>query len=170
MDLMSFDPRWPLIGCFAAAMARAAVSDLLTLQIPNWTCALVAVLFLPTALLSGIGLYGIALHYGTGLLLFVIGALLFAYGVLGGGDVKLLAAISIWIGWGNLLPYLLVVSIFGGLLALISILLRRIKRLPAFLSSLPWLTPGADRKQPIPYGVAIVAAALAGLRSLAVLP
>lgn len=170
MDLALTFIRWLLIGCFTAAMVCAAISDLRTLQIPNWVSALVAVMFLPSALLADISLHGIAIHYGTGLLLFVIGALLFARGLFGGGDVKLLAATGVWVGWVNLLPYLLVVSILGGLLALASILLRRIKQLPAFLAPLPWLKPGDGRGQPIPYGVAIATAAMLGLRSLVVLP
>ncbi len=50
--------------------------------------------------------------------LFFVGVGLFAAGLLGGGDVKLLAAAALWIGWARL-PELLAVTLFaGGILAL----------------------------------------------------
>lgn len=162
--------RWLLAACFALAMIHAMVCDLRTLQIPNWISAAAAALFLPAALLSGFGLQGLAVHYGTGLLIFAVGALLFWRGILGGGDVKLLACAAVWVGWHWLPAYLLAVSLIGGLLALVAFILKRFKHLPAFLQSLPWLAPAQGDGQPIPYAVAIGGAALLGFRHLAVLP
>ena len=47
----------------------------------------------------------------------VLGVLLFIPGWFGGGDAKLMAAIGLWIGPDNLLPYMLYVALAGGLIA-----------------------------------------------------
>ena len=78
--------RWLVISAFPLALAYAALCDIRTLIIPNWISAAIASLFLPAALLAGLEMQVIALHYGTGLFLFIIGAVFFAFGMLGGGD------------------------------------------------------------------------------------
>lgn len=170
MDVILALARWLIIACLLLSMAYAAFSDLRTLLIPNWISAFVALLFLPAALLAGLGLEGLAIHYGVGLLLFAIGALLFAFNILGGGDVKLLAAASVWVGYDDLAVFLMVVAMIGGLLALLAIALRRIGWMPSFLLSLPWLGLPAAKGQPIPYGVAISLAMILGAPGLSVWP
>jgi Flp pilus assembly protein protease CpaA len=51
------------------------------------------------------------------LIVFLIGLLLFNLGKLGGGDVKFLAALSLWAGLGELMQLLLVVTLAGGILS-----------------------------------------------------
>jgi prepilin peptidase CpaA len=88
------------------------------------------------------------------------GILLFALRWIGGGDAKLLAACTIWLGPSALLMFLLTTALLGGGLALGLLAMRNplliplAQRLPAWTKRL--LTPGAD----VPYGVAIAAAAL----------
>ena len=151
-------------------MAYAAFCDIRTLIIPNWISAAAAALFVPAAMLAGLGFQDIAAHYGTGALLFIIGAVFFAFKILGGGDVKLLAASSVWIGWEDLAPFLIVIAVLGGLLALFVMAFRRIGWIPPFLLSLPWLSAQTGKGQPIPYGVAISLAAILGVHRLSVLP
>jgi len=123
--------------------------------------AAVALAFLPAALAGGLGLAALGLHYGVGLALLAIGLVLFWRGILGGGDVKLLAAVGVWIGLDDLLLYLVVMSFLGGALALTVMAAARLKRAWPALDRIPWLGDGAPRTQAIPYGIAIGLAALA---------
>jgi prepilin peptidase CpaA len=145
---------------FPLFMAYAAVSDFRYYQIPNWLSAAVAVAFLPAALLGGIDSLTLGVHYGTGLALFAGGAILFTLGLLGGGDVKLLAAAGVWVGWAEIAPYLLFVALLGGALALIVLFLRRLADKLPFLAGVPWLSQHLVKEQDIPYGVAIGLAAI----------
>src|SRR5688572_21648831 len=84
----------------AAALAWAAASDLTRFLIPNRACALVALGYVLAAgaMPTAIWLWGLAV----GLMLLALGAALFARGLVGGGDVKLAAAIGLWAGPGFL--------------------------------------------------------------------
>ncbi|MBO33728.1 MAG: hypothetical protein CMM74_12260 [Rhodospirillaceae bacterium] len=55
-----------------------------------------------------------AIHFGGGLAVFLIGAVLHYFRLFGGGDVKLLAAIAIWTGTASLGAFLFLVAIIGG--------------------------------------------------------
>ena len=58
----------------------------------------------------------------------------FAFGWIGGGDAKLAAVTSLWLGFGNLLDYFFIASIGGGLLTLL-VLVARSAPLPAATST-----------------------------------
>ncbi len=90
------------------------------------------------------------------------GFALFALGYVGGGDAKLFAAIALWLGFGNLLDFALVASLFGGGLALALIGMRSIP-LPAMLAGQGWIVRLHDQQSGTPYGVALSAGALAVL-------
>ena len=64
-----------------------------------------------------------------GLLVLVIGTLPFSLGVLGGGDVKLLAACSCVFGLTELLPLAIYTALIGGVVALVGALWQRAARL-----------------------------------------
>ena len=49
-------------------------------------------------------------------------------GALGGGDIKLIAALGLWLGWKSLLSVILYGAIAGGVVALVLLLTKRIKR------------------------------------------
>ena len=157
--------RYCVLAVFAITVASAVVSDWRTLEIPNWTSVTAAVLFLPAGLLAGIGGLELGLHYLTGAGALMLGAAAFARGLVGGGDVKLGAAMVIWTGWQAALDYLVIAALIGGALA---VLVLYVRNFPApFPGLLPgWLTPAAERPV-IPYGVAIGLAALAVLPGLA---
>src|SRR5687768_15918285 len=87
---------------FIAAMAALAINDVVTFRIPNWANAGVAVGFLVfagIATLTGAELPWL-LHLAAGAAVFAGGLLLFQFRAMGGGDVKLLAAAALWVGWG----------------------------------------------------------------------
>jgi prepilin peptidase CpaA len=85
---------------------------------------------------------------------------LFAMGWVGGGDAKLYAAASLWLGWNLFFEYTLIASLLGGALTLALLALRRVP-LPAMLHGQVWLLRLADKHSGVPYGIALAVAALA---------
>src|SRR5690606_6289682 len=120
-----------LFAVFPFAMIFGALWDLTTMTIPNVLTAALAAAFSPLALLAGFGWQEHGLHVGAGVLMLVVGMALFAFGWIGGGDAKFVAAIALWIGWADLLIYLLVASVLGGALTLFILFFRSLP-LPAF--------------------------------------
>jgi prepilin peptidase CpaA len=141
-------------------LAVAAGWDLASYAIPNFLqVALVAsfLLFLPAA---HVALPAIALHLLAGILGLGIGFALFALGYIGGGDAKLFGAVTLWLGFGDLLAYALAASIFGGFLTLTLLALRQWP-LPARVAHQQWIGRLHARDAGIPYGVALAAGAFA---------
>lgn len=106
-----------LVYLFLITLVLAGALDVMTMRIPNWLTAGLAVLFIPAALASGMPYFGVALHVAAGVGLFVLGYCLFVFGVFGGGDAKLMAAVGLWLGFPVILPFLLFTALAGGLLA-----------------------------------------------------
>jgi prepilin peptidase CpaA len=147
-----------LLG-FPALMAYAAVSDLMTMTIPNRISLLLIAGFLAMALLTGMPLQTIAMHLAAGFFVLVITFSLFAMGWIGGGDAKLAAATGLWCGFGVLLEYALVASVLGGLLTLAILTWRKVL-LPEFLLNVSWIARLHHSKTGIPYGIALAASGL----------
>jgi len=155
------------IAAFAGSLIYAATSDIRSLEIPNRVSIIIAAAFLPAALITGLPISTIGLHYGIGIGVFAVGAFLFSRGLVGGGDVKLLAAVCIWWSIGDLGKYLITVALLGGLLALVTIVARKT---PVLNRALPWLTDDSVSEQSIPYGVAIAIAGFVLFDKIPVLP
>ncbi|MCG8560910.1 MAG: prepilin peptidase [Hyphomicrobiales bacterium] len=148
-----------LLFVFPAAMAMAAAMDLLTMTIPNRISLALVAGFLVLAPLTGLGLTEMAVHLGIGLAMLVVGLLLFIPGWIGGGDAKLFAAVSLWVGLDQLLAYAVYASLLGGALTLGFLALRMVP-VPFGLTRYDWLARLHDSSNGIPYGIAL---ALAGL-------
>ena len=149
---------YPLLFVFPFAMAYAAASDLLTMRIANSVSLGLVVAFLVIALIAGMTAEEMLIHFAIGAALLVAGMLLFGLNLVGGGDVKLLAAAGLWIGYDQLGPFLLYVTIFGGALAL---LLLAYRRFPVGALPLPtWAARLHAEGEGMPYGIAIAAGAL----------
>lgn len=103
---------------FPVLMIVAGAGDALSMRIPNWLTALIAIAFLPMALLTGMPLLTVGLHLAVGVGMFFAGFALFALGLFGGGDAKLLAAAGLWLGWPDVIPFLVLTAFAGGALAL----------------------------------------------------
>jgi prepilin peptidase CpaA len=139
-------------------MAFAGAMDLLTMTIPNRISLVLAGTFLVAAAVAGLPLDAVLLHIGAGAAVLVVGILFFAAGWLGGGDAKLLAAAALWIGVDDLVPYMALVTILGGVLALAILAYRQ---LPATALPAPqWALKLHRSGTGIPYGLAIAGAAL----------
>ena len=153
-----------LVAVFPALLVAAAVWDLASFTIPNLLIASMLTLF--AVFLGAMALSGSAmswtdagLHVLAGIIGLAAGMALFATGWVGGGDAKLFAVASLWLGWNTLFEYTLLASLLGGGLTLAVLALRRVP-LPAPLARQEWLLRLADRNAGVPYGIALAAAAL----------
>ncbi len=144
---------------FFGIMAVAAIYDLISYTIPNFLPLLLIAVFAAFALWYGLPWPLMASHAGAGVGMLALGWVLFALGLMGGGDAKLFAAASLWMGWQGLLNYLIMFSLCGGVLALALLLFRRMP-LPAGLSARGWIAALHDKAQGVPYGVALAGGAL----------
>ena len=141
---------------FPVLLVIAAAHDVRTMKIPNWISIALTLAFIPTAFAAGLSLQQIGIHLGIGMIALIIGAGLFFLGVWGGGDGKLVAATAIWVGAAGGMNFLYGVAMFGGLLALVLIILRRMK----IESKTDWIARLLWPKVGAPYGVAIAAGGL----------
>lgn len=57
-------------------------------------------------------------HYGAFLVFLVLGFGVFTFSLFDAGDAKLLAVSCLWLGWGKILPFLLVMALIGGMIGL----------------------------------------------------
>jgi prepilin peptidase CpaA len=151
-----------LVYVFPTALIIAAVSDITKFEIPDWISIALVVVYPIVALLGGAAWADIGLHAAAGVLVFIGGAVLFYFRAFGGGDVKLLAASAVWVGWQELLTFILVVALAGGLVTLLLLILRlayrgvrRISGSSTDFDATSWYTRLLSPERGVPYGVAI---------------
>lgn len=144
---------------FPAVMVYAGIMDLMTLKIRNVLVIVVAVCFFIAAPIVGLGIEDIVLNVAVAAIVLIVSFGFFAAGWIGGGDAKLAAATALWFGWEQVLPYLLVSTLAGGLLTLLLLGFRSIL-MPASFYSRPWLVKLHESKTGVPYGIAFAIAAL----------
>jgi prepilin peptidase CpaA len=141
------------------AVALAAALDLFTMKIPNRISVVMVLAFLPLGLAAGLGPWEFLDHVGAGLIGLLLGVLLFIRGWFGGGDAKLMAAIALWIGLDNLLPYMLYVALAGGVIVPLFTTMRSVP-LPRLFLGQAWAHRLHNPDAGIPYGIALAAGAL----------
>lgn len=153
-----------IITILPALFILTAIWDITSFTIPNvLVLALLSlfVVFAGAAAISGTGMgwYDAGFHLLAGVIGLAAGMALFATGVIGGGDAKLFAVTTLWLGLNALFHYAILVTLIGGLLTLAILFVRRTP-LPLFLMKYEWVRRLHDRKAGIPYGVALAGAAL----------
>jgi prepilin peptidase CpaA len=136
-----------LLGALAIALLFAAFTDIRRRQIDNWLNAGIAMGAPLFWWASGLSLWpGIAWQLGLAIVTFIILSGLFALRAMGGGDVKLLTALALWIEPEWFLRLLIVMALAGGVLTIV-------------LGA--WHVARRQReKLAVPYGVAISGAGL----------
>ena len=147
-----------LLLLFPAAMAFAAAMDMLTMTIPNRISLGLLAAFAIVSPIAGLPTDILASHVAAGAIMLAAGIAMFAFGWVGGGDAKLLAAGALWLGLPQLLPFLLVTGVFGSflLLALLSY-----RSYPAAALPIPdWAVRLHRSETGMPYGLAIGASGL----------
>ena len=143
---------------FAAIMAFAAATDLMTMTIPNKVSLALAGTFLVAAPVMGLSPSEILLHIAAGTLVLAAGIVLFAVGGFGGGDAKLLAVGALWVGFDQLQLFLGLTAVLGGVLALIILKYRAQPLLGIYAPD--WAMTLHKPGSGIPYGIAIAGAGL----------
>ncbi|TIT71210.1 MAG: peptidase, partial [Mesorhizobium sp.] len=94
---------------FPFCMLFAAISDILSMTIANRVSVLLVTVFALVAPLTGMDWATYGWHFAAGFLVLAVTFGLFALGGMGGGDAKLLAATSLWMGFNiHLVEYLVV--------------------------------------------------------------
>ena len=110
------------LALFAVLLVAAAVQDLRTMRIANGipiSIAAAFVVFATAGLVSGrIPVWSVGMAMAGGALVLAGGVAAFATGALGGGDVKLLAASSLFAGVDRLFDFLAITALVGGALAI----------------------------------------------------
>ncbi len=144
---------------FPLLMAFAASSDLLTMRISNKLVLALVLGFVVLALIVGLPLDVIGLHFACAAIVLVVGFGFFAFGWIGGGDAKLAAATTLWLGFGMMLPYIVYASLLGGALTMILLAARRWP-LPDNIRRIAWIDRLHNEKSGVPYGIALAAAGL----------
>ena len=140
--------------------AVVAYFDIRTRRIPNeFIVGILALASFRIALAGDpiAGLYTLAASAA----LFIATFLLYWRGLLGGGDVKLIGATGLLVGYPNLFEFLFVMSVSGALIA-VALLAR--EKLGRRRATTP---PPENQKRPalltVPYGAAIATAAVVSL-------
>ena len=144
---------------FPALMAFAASSDLFTMTISNRVSLILAGGFFLLAAVNGMSVSDVLMHVSAAVVVLAFAFSFFVRGWIGGGDAKLAAATTLWLGFDYLLPYLIYASLFGGALTLLLIQFR-MAPLPALLARQEWVERLHRRDGAVPYGIALAAAAL----------
>ena len=141
---------------FFALCLYAGFRDLSSLIIPNWLNAWLAFLFIPAAIVAAPGWETVGWHVLAGVIAFAICVVMFFTRIFGGGDAKMIPGVVLWLGPTGVMPFLYVMAIAGGILAVLILVARKTvpaHAVPGFASAT--LLEGLH----VPYGIAIAAGA-----------
>lgn len=139
-----------LATLLAVALAIAAVTDWQRREIDNWLNSAIALAAPLFWWVTGLALWpDVAIQIGVASAVFALFAAMFALGAMGGGDVKLLGALALWLAPLDVMRMLITMSILGGILTILMLIRQKALKL--------------EGKPEIPYGIAI---AFAGLWSI----
>lgn len=141
---------YALLAALATALLVAAVTDFRRREIDNWLTAGIALAAPLFWISTDLSLAGIGWQLGMAAATFAVLVVLFILNLMGGGDVKLLTALSLWIQPLWYMRLLVVMSLAGGALTLVFAAIHFARK--------------KQGKCAVPYGIAI---SLAGLWTLA---
>ena len=138
---------WFLIALLSAGLLAAAVGDWRTRTIPNWLNAAIALGAIPFWWASGLSLWpDVAMQVGVALGVLFVFFLAFQMGQMGGGDVKMLFAIALWLPPMAVFQLIVIMAIAGGVLTVAMLIPHRLLK--------------STENPEIPYGIAIAFAGL----------
>ena len=138
---------WFLIALLAAALLAAALGDWRTRTIPNWLNGAIALLAIPFWWASGLSLWpDVALQVGVAFAVLFVFFLAFQMGQMGGGDVKMLFALALWLPPMAVVQLIMIMAIAGGVLTVAMLIPHRMLK--------------SAGNPEIPYGIAIAFAGL----------
>jgi prepilin peptidase CpaA len=141
-----------LLGALVLLLVSAGVQDARAREIANWKNAAIALLAPAWWWATGLAPWpDMALQLGVAAIAFALFAAAYALGQMGGGDVKMIGALALWLPVQMLAWMLLLMSLLGGALTLVMLAEHRLRR-------------RGDAPIEVPYGVAIALAGLLILR------
>ncbi len=133
-----------LLGLLAAMLAWIAVVDVKTYTISDRLNLAIALLAPVYWLSAGVPLWpDVAIRVSVGIGVFLLFAVAFYLGAMGGGDVKLAGALALWFTPYESLKLIVIMSLVGGLLTLVVLGVHRARK--------------KEGRPEVPYGVAIAA-------------
>lgn len=145
------NPQLILAAIVAALLVVAAITDGRHRIIPDWLNIAIALLAIPYWWATDLSLWpGVAIQFGIAGLAFAILLGVFALGQMGGGDVKLIVALALFLAPLDFLRMIWIMAVAGGVLTVIMIVRYRVKKSEGTFEN--------------PYGIAI---AFGGLVALA---
>lgn len=140
-----------LLALLGLLLVSAGIEDARHRNIANWKNAAIALLAPAWWWALGLSVWpDMALQLGVAFAAFLLFALAFWRGMMGGGDVKLIGALALWLPFAPLVTMLIVMSLVGGAVTL------------AMLIEARWRRTGDAIE--VPYGVAIAIAGLLAIR------
>lgn len=140
-----------LIAALALLLVWIGIEDARTREIANWKNAAIALLAPAWWFAQEYALWpDVVLQLGVAALVFALFVGAFAIGQMGGGDVKLIGALALWLPVEPLVMMLVVMSLVGGALTIVMLIEKKLRRHEGLLE--------------VPYGVAIAIAGLLSFR------
>lgn len=155
-----------IFAIFAVTMMAAAYNDATTMKIPNWIslalivgfCLIQPFIFQDWSVLGS--------HFTVSAVFFLFGFAMFAFGWLGGGDAKLMAATALWWQWPDAVMYISYTTLIGAALGILLLISRKFLPARILTSQIP-LAMFKEEKN-MPYGIALAAGALLTLPQSAI--
>ena len=136
-----------LLVALGLLLVSAGIEDARKREIANWKNAAIAALAPLWWIATGLSPWpDMALLLLSGVVVFALFAVAFHFGMMGGGDVKMLGALALWLPLQPLVWLLILMSLIGGVLTVIMMIEHRWRK--------------SESPLEIPYGVAIAIAAI----------
>src|SRR3546814_19841178 len=110
---------------YGALLVGAALFDAGRFIIPNWISLALVGLFALAVLVHPLPIDWLS-HLGAMALVLVAMLVIYRFGIIGGGDLKLLTAVSLWVGFDALHTLIMWLGLDGGALDLGLLVLRRL--------------------------------------------
>jgi prepilin peptidase CpaA len=111
---------------FPVVMILAMVADFRTLEIPDRLSLALAAAYPLAALSAGSSRQTILWSFALGGLMLLAAIVMFALRIMGGGGGKLLTATALWTGQEQLVAFLLLTTLAGGILTIALLLYRHL--------------------------------------------
>jgi prepilin peptidase CpaA len=147
---------------FLFCVSFAIINDFRTLLIPNWISLALVAAFAVFAVFN-LALGALGGHLLVMAVVLIVSIVFFLAGWMGGGDVKFLSAVALWMGPGDAAPFVVLMALLGATLAITLLVVRRYALLVDRRVQKLWFVGRvvqlAEAGQ-CPYGIAIGGAAL----------
>ncbi|MES2043403.1 MAG: prepilin peptidase [Pseudomonadota bacterium] len=140
-----------LLAALVLLLVSAGIEDARTREIANWKNAAILALAPLWWWSNGLSLLpDVAIQLAIGGVVFALFCGAFYFNWMGGGDVKMIGALALWLPFQALAWMLIIMSLLGGALTVLLVVERLIRR--------------KDGTIEVPYGVAIALAGLIAIR------